>query len=315
MNRTVWILTFLLSVCACVVAQEKPKSECPTILVTGPSGIIKKGEIAFYTANIGATKQNYNLEFIWRNESGTIVTGQGTTRIGIANVERAQTVTLDIKGLPLGCPNTVSEFGSWCPAPQAEKLDQFSQPPDQIDKVRIEGIATTLSNNPNAQLYIFAPADVRVRMAVADRLSKAIPERGIDVSRMTFVASGSKNSIIQFWLVPPGATPPAECEGCELPESVVPAAPAPANCPTLEVTGPSGITPAGGIMPFVVLISDPKLRKLTFEWRVNAGNIVEGQGSRVVKVRAPAGRSTITANVRVGGLPQGCHDTASASVQ
>jgi hypothetical protein len=315
MKRTVWVLIFLLSVCACAVGQSAKSSECPTISVTGPAGIIKKGEIAYYTANIGATKENYNLELIWGIESGTIISGQGTTRIGVANVERPQTVTLEVKGLPIGCPAKASEFGSWCPAPQAEKLDQFSEPPDQIDKIRIEGIAAAISNNPNAQLYIFAPADVRVRMAIAERLSKAIPEHGIDVSRMTFVARESKSSMIQFWLVPPGATPPAKCEGCEPP----PTAPtvAPANCPTLEVTGPSGVTGRGTIMPFVVLVSEPRLKNLSFAWTVSMGTIAEGQGSRVIKVRAPAANSTksIVATVTIQGLPQGCRNVASDTAE
>ena len=317
MKRTVWVLTFLLSVCAYAAGQSTKGPDCPTISVTGPSGIIKKGEIAYYTANVGATKQNYKMEFVWGIESGTIVSGQGSTHIGIANVERAQTVTLEIKGLPMGCPNRASESAPWCPAPQAEKLDQFSQPLDQIDKIRLERIATAVNNNPNAQLYIFAPDDVRVRMAVADKFSKAVLEHNVDVSRLTFVENASKSSMLQFWLVPPGAAPPSKCEGCEPIAASPPPSPAPANCPTLEVAGPSGVTARGTIMPFVVLVSEPRLKNLSFSWTVSTGTIAEGQGTRVIKVRAPASNGTknITATVTVQGLPQGCRNVASDTAE
>src|SRR5689334_5221531 len=85
------------------------------------------------------------------------------------------------------------------------------------------------------------------------------------------------------------------------------------KCPTLEVTGPSGVTAPGGIMPFVVLVSEPRLKDLTFTWTVSAGTIVEGQGTRVLKVRAPikAAGDPVKASVTVGGLPQGCLNTSA----
>lgn len=89
--------------------------------------------------------------------------------------------------------------------------------------------------------------------------------------------------------------------------------PAPQNCPTLEVTGPSGVTVPGAIMPFAVVVSDPSLKKLSFEWQVSGGTIVEGQGTRVIKVIAPAERprTNVNATVTVNGLPNGCANSAS----
>jgi hypothetical protein len=86
-----------------------------------------------------------------------------------------------------------------------------------------------------------------------------------------------------------------------------------AACPTLEVTGPAGITAPGGVMPFVLTVSDPTLRKLSFEWKVSAGTIVEGQRTRVIKVTAPSDQSlmNITATVTVKGLADGCSNEAA----
>jgi hypothetical protein len=68
-------------------------------------------------------------------------------------------------------------------------------------------------------------------------------------------------------------------------------------------------------MPFVVLVSEPRLKNLTFTWTASVGTIVEGQEMRVVKIKAPTqkARVDLTATVRVGGLPRGCQDTASAT--
>jgi len=317
MKRTVWVLTFLLSVCAFAIGQTAKGSECPTISVTGPLGIIKKGEIAYYAANVGSTNRNYNLEFVWAIESGTIVSGQRTARIGIANIERAQTVTVEVKGFPTGCPNRASEYASWCPAPQAEKLDQFYWPFDSTFSNRLKALQQTADNNPNAQLYMIIPPDGKIRNEVIKALGPALQGRGLSLARITFVEFPSKNNVIQVWLVPPGATPPAKCEECEPPVGAVPADPAPTNCPTLEVTGPSGVTARGTIMPFVVLVSEPRLKNLSFAWTVSTGTIAEGQGSRVIKVRAPAanGTKSIVATVTVQGLPQGCRNVASDTAE
>src|SRR5262249_33571698 len=147
---------------------------------------------------------------------------------------------------------------------------------------RLKKIAEAADNNPNSQLYIFVPPDAAVRSALSERLQNIISAPKVDLKRITFVENVSRKSTIQIWLVPPGATPPAKCDGCEPPESNP--APSSPSCPTLEVTGPSSVSAPGAIMPFAVIVSDPSLRKLTFAWTVSAGTIVEGQGTRVIKV-------------------------------
>jgi hypothetical protein len=247
------------------------------------------------------------------------LSGQGTQAIKVLVPGRGltTTATLHVEGLPVGCVNSVSENATDIIDPGPIKLGEITEPLSHVRDERFIEIANIIVRNPYGQLYVFAPADVSVRTAVIDRISKAIPGHAIDISQMTFVESGSKSPFLQFWLVPPGATPPSKCEGCEPLATPTAATPAPANCPTLEVTGPSGVTARGAIMPFVVLVSEPRLKNLSFAWTISMGTIAEGQGTRVIKVRAPAANGTknIVATVTVQGLPQGCRNVASDTAE
>ncbi|HYJ91500.1 MAG TPA: hypothetical protein VEV84_09340 [Pyrinomonadaceae bacterium] len=309
-QRTVSVLIFLLLACANALAQGKPNSECPHISVIGPPGIIGADGIINFSGDVKPSNK-YSTKYRWTTDRGIIVSGQGTSAIRVHVSDRGltTTATLQVDGLPPGCPNSASEKATDMTGPGPIKLGEFTSPLNVVNNDRFVTIADAARKSPNSQLYIFIPPDVRVQNEVADRLERAIPESGIDAQRITFVHTNGKNSVIQIWLVPPGATPP-KCEDCEPPAPIAPMAPA--NCPTLEVTGPSGITALGGIMPFAVIVSDPSLRKLTFAWTVSAGTIVEGQGTRVIKVRAPAGGGpSVSATVSVGGLPNGCISASS----
>jgi hypothetical protein len=85
-----------------------------------------------------------------------------------------------------------------------------------------------------------------------------------------------------------------------------------AQCPTISVIGPAGVTNPGERMIFRVEVGavGPKAE---YKWIVTAGTIVEGQGTPVIKVatdRSSAG-GNITATVIVEGLLFGCDKAAS----
>jgi len=320
MKRTVWVLIFLLSVCALrATAQANVNSECPEVFIVGPASIVKPGNPWVYTAGLRTNGRAYAAEYLWTVSHGKIVNGQGTTRVEVVHDQPEVgnlTVTVEVRGLPQGCLNTASESVAIDAAPSATKLDEFDSSLNSIPDDRFGKVVAAVQNNPNSQLFIFVPPIATIKSALAARFDSVIHER-VDGPRITFIDAPVKSNLVQIWLVPPGATPPAKCEGCE--PLAVPAmvTPAPSNCPTLEVTGPSGVTARGTIMPFVVLVSEPRLKNLSFAWTVSTGTIAEGQGTRVIKVRAPApnGTKNITATVTVQGLPQGCRNMASDTAE
>lgn len=82
------------------------------------------------------------------------------------------------------------------------------------------------------------------------------------------------------------------------------------TCPTIEVLGPAGIVKPGKEMKFVAKINTVG-PKMTYQWTVDSGEIVEGQGTAKVKVVGSEPGSIITATVEIEGLPSGCQNTAS----
>lgn len=319
MKRTAWVLTLLLSVCAFGSAQANVKPECPEVFIVGPAGIVQPGQTAVYTASVKTRGKAIAIGYVWSASHGKVVKGQGTTAVEVMHDQpelESLTVTLEVTGLPSGCPNTASESSTWDPPPQAEKLDQFTWPLDLTADARLGKIREALDYNSNSQLYVFTPSDPAMLKTLRQIVFNAL-SHGYDPPRITFVENSPKNGLIQFWLVPPGATPPSKCDGCDPPAALLVVTPAPANCPTLEVTGPSGVTARGTIMPFVVLVSEPRLKNLSFAWSVSTGTIAEGQGTRVIKVRAPAANGTrnVVATVTVQGLPQGCRNVASGTAE
>ncbi len=85
-----------------------------------------------------------------------------------------------------------------------------------------------------------------------------------------------------------------------------------ANCPTVQVIGPSGVTSFGQNVVFTAKV-EPSNYKLDYKWTVTEGTIVEGQGTPAITVISDKNEVTITGNVAVAGLPFGCANEASES--
>lgn len=84
------------------------------------------------------------------------------------------------------------------------------------------------------------------------------------------------------------------------------------ECPTLSVSGPAGITAPNGEMTFTANLSGGTQDAPTYNWTVSAGEIISGQGTPSITVRAPGQDGNVTATVDIGGLcAANCPSTAS----
>ena len=87
-----------------------------------------------------------------------------------------------------------------------------------------------------------------------------------------------------------------------------------AQCPSIVVKGPQGLTTQGDTMTFSaqVAVAGPRL---AYRWSVSAGTIEQGQGTAEIIVRTDSSLAgtTLTATVEVDGLPSACEKTASES--
>jgi hypothetical protein len=176
---------------------------------------------------------------------------------------------------------------------------------DTAGQAVLKETADRIQGSPNSQLYIFVPPDFQISEAIAEAIYNATPKRNVDRSRITFVETSGKNPLIQVWLVPPGASPPKQCDECEV-------VPTKRDCPTITIEGPARITLPGDAMSFRVTSSQTLPEKTKFIWQVFGGAVESGQGTATVTVRTTredAGMN-IKAVVSVFGIPNGCDGTA-----
>ncbi len=88
-----------------------------------------------------------------------------------------------------------------------------------------------------------------------------------------------------------------------------------AQCPSLQMTGPSVDVLAGDYIMFVMNVSGGDAKVLPkYNWAVSAGKIVSGQGTPVIKVDSTGLDSQdVTATAEVIGYPPECRTTASTT--
>lgn len=305
---------FVLVLCGVIAAQVEVQSNCPSISVTGPAGIVQPGEIGRYTAHTSEKGQNLNFKYFWSTSAGEIVSGQGTKNIEVKFPSNSGiTVTIEVTGLPKGCPATASEIAIWDPALSPVKLAQFRGPSFTEDKRLSEDIAQAVKDYRDNQLYIIVgykqntdEESVRTReRRVTEFVLNSTPEINYDRSRITVVRYAGSVDVIEIWRVPPGAENPV-CEECGK-----------ASCPEITVTGPAGMTPPGDTMTFTINPPTVDFEKLTIRWNVSAGTIIEGQGKPFILVRTAPEKDAgnITASVEIDGLSRDCTGTASATAK
>jgi hypothetical protein len=85
-------------------------------------------------------------------------------------------------------------------------------------------------------------------------------------------------------------------------------------CPTLDVTGPAGITAPGETMTFTANVSGGSGEAVTYNWTVSAGTIIEGQGTPAIRVATTPEMAggNVTATVTISNICADCtNNTAS----
>lgn len=80
-------------------------------------------------------------------------------------------------------------------------------------------------------------------------------------------------------------------------------------CPKIRVIGPRGISNPGDTITFVADVSGNE-SSLKYEWTVDQGTIIEGQGTPAIFVTSRKGDTNIKATVRIDGIPSGCENSA-----
>jgi len=192
-------------------ADCRPICNCPTLSVSGPSGVTAPGETMTFTATASG-----DVTYNWTVSAGTIESGQGTPSITVRTTNDMAgsnvTATVNIGGVQpnCGCVTEAMETAPVQAKPVAQEVDQFGAATNDDIKARVDNFYTQLNANPTAQGYIInygTPAEIKRRRA---QIMTAINFRKFDASRVTFVDGPDNGTGIntKFYVVPAGADAP-----------------------------------------------------------------------------------------------------------
>lgn len=214
MARLILFLSILVASSVYSIAQNDVRPNCPTIDVTGPIGIVQQGEKFVFTGVVEGNLPK-NLSFQWEVSGGKIADGQGTLGITAdADWLKAGTITatLNVAGLPQGCPSSVSTstlIGGCLPIPTL--IDEFGKLANRGIPARLKTFFAELQSNPNNQGYIIVYGS-KVEMTTRERLIITnFSPRGFDPNRITMVRGGTHPSgtvFTKLYRVPPGSDNP-----------------------------------------------------------------------------------------------------------
>jgi len=185
---------------------------CPTLSVSGPSGVTEPGQSMTFTA---AVSGGDNITYNWTVSAGTISSGQGTSSITVDTTGLARnsnvTATVELGGTDpaCNCPTKAEETAPLAPPVERIEREFGDIPVDQI-KAQVDDLIILMSSNPSAQVYVInygTPAQIKKRRA---DLMKSFTFRKVDMSKITWVDGGDTKGGVytKFSLVPPGATAP-----------------------------------------------------------------------------------------------------------
>lgn len=222
MNRPLvaLFLMFLFGALATAQGQTTPNAprveSCPTLSITGPAGVTVPGELMDMTAEVSGAPPNVAYHWTLEDE-GVIEGGQGTLRLRVRAPKKTSfniVATLEIKGLPPGCVNKISEtapVSCRCLAILAEYYPALNR---REEIARLDAVVNQLLNDQKLYIIQYFPA----RASEAKRAkrvkwltdfftkTKQIPPEQLEIVSSELVEPEVHTKL---YLVPPGVENPS----------------------------------------------------------------------------------------------------------
>lgn len=211
------LILFVLISCVTGRAQEQNTAPpCPEIAVVGPSGLVLAGDRIVFELKINRVDRQ-KLSYKWYTNYGTIVEGQGTPTITIKTNPLDDgfnaTATVEIEGLPAGCPASASETAGVSDGIGDPLLvDEYEGLSFRDEKARLENAVLTLKRYPDEKLMFVLYRKKGTSAAASKRraayISKYLESRGVSKKNFDFLYAEWDAYRTKIWLVPKGAAMP-----------------------------------------------------------------------------------------------------------
>lgn len=193
---------------------------CPSLSMSGPSGVTRPGETMTFTLNGVPSNGTVN----WSVTAGTIESGQGTSSITVRTPADGSvsniTASAEVGGISSRecvCPNTASETAPvaalpvsrpvWdCPSSNGSKCV-----PDVI-KAGLDILYGELNADPQSKGYIIYYGNAKEQAKTEAAINAGIKFRNYSPDRVVLVNGGDNGGgqAVKMWVVPQGATPPSK---------------------------------------------------------------------------------------------------------
>jgi hypothetical protein len=197
--------------------EQNTPPPCPKIEVVGPAGLVLPGNPIVFTLKIDPPERG-KLSYKWYTSYGKIVEGQGTPAITIKTNPRDDgfnvSATVEIEGLPAGCPASASETAGVSDgiAGHPFLVDEYERLSFRDEKARLENAVLTLKRYPDEKLVFILYRKKGASAAASKRraayISKYLESRGVSKKKIDFVYAESDAYRIKIWLFPEDAAMP-----------------------------------------------------------------------------------------------------------
>lgn len=175
------------------------QSRCPTITVSNvspdPFSSLK------FKADVSGLEPPAKLTFKWSVSTGEIISGQDSDVITVdlkRTTRRGLTVTVEVNGIPTGCPDEASESFLVIDGPVAIKKEEYGRISFRDEKKRLLRFANELRKYPRAIAYIISYIDRRVSAGKAlwraRRARRYLIKSGLHPSRITIINGGYREA-------------------------------------------------------------------------------------------------------------------------
>jgi hypothetical protein len=192
-----------------------PPPTCPNVAIECPDRVVLGEPLTFRSTVTGGSSTATPI-YNWTVSAGRIIDGQGTGTIHVDTTGLAGqsvTATLSMGGYNLNCTATCTvQF----PVPVAcKKFDEFPAIAYNDEKARLDNYAIELQNDPTATAYVIVYPGQRGRPGEVQKhttrlVDYLVNSRGINAQRIvTLVGPAREALIVELWLCPQGAKPPA----------------------------------------------------------------------------------------------------------
>ncbi len=189
---------------------------CPVVTVSCPDAAI--GPSLTFSAQVSGAFPPGKVTYKWKVSAGTIVAGQDTNSITVDITGlggQTFTATVEVSGLPGGCPMAASCSTGVCGLQSARKVAEYAGANASDEEGPLGEFAAALLEDPTAVGYILSYAGRRAREGEAQRRGERaknylVKERGFEEARIVVVDGGYREErTVELFIVPSGSTPPS----------------------------------------------------------------------------------------------------------